>query len=159
MGVPKTTAKKNITPRFLSDERRLHFRGDHTLPEPYPVIDVARQRHHEKASGKSEVQRPWAFARSAIGKTPLTGCTPPVGKLPPPDQRAETRQFVTFSETTALPDRSDDPRRTPPQEADRPLSFHDATGETAGTWNYKYSNREMGEEPEPPDGIPSVPPH
>src|SRR6266404_689820 len=74
-----------------------------------------------------------ALARRAIGSAPLTDRTPPVGKLPPPDQRAETRQFLTFSETTALPERSDDPRRTPPQEADRPLSVHDATCETAWT--------------------------
>src|SRR6266498_2935305 len=77
-----------------------------------------------------------ALARSAIGRTPLTVRTPPVGNLPPPDQGTETRQFLTFSETTALPDRSDNPRRTPPQEANRPLPVHDATCETAWTWNY-----------------------
>src|SRR5438874_1979517 len=77
-----------------------------------------------------------ALARRAIGNTPLTVRTPPVGKLPPPDQRTETRQFLTFSKITSLPGHSDDPRGTPPQEANRPLSIDDATRETAGTWNY-----------------------
>src|SRR5947208_11870070 len=99
------------------------------------------------------------LARSAIGRTPLTVRTPPVGNLPPPDQGEETRQIHTLSEITALPGYSNDARRTPPQEANRPLTVHDTTCETAGTWNYGYSYREMGEEPEPSDGIPSVPPH
>ena len=81
--------------------------------------------------------------------------TPPVGNLPPPDQRAETRQFLTFSAITSLPGRSEDDRRTPPQEANRPVFVHDATGETAWIWNYGFGNREMGEEPEPPDRTPS----
>ena len=89
----------------------------------------------------------------------LSIATPPVGNLPPPDQGTETHQFLTFSEITALPGHTDNPRRTPPQEANRPRAVHDATCETAGTWNYGYGNREMGEEPEPPDGIPSVSPH
>src|SRR5437016_4655361 len=100
-----------------------------------------------------------ALARRAIGRTPLTVRTPPVGNLPPPNRGAETRQIHTLSEITALPGHSYDPRRTPPQKADRPLTVHDATRETAGTWNYGYGNREMGERPEPPDGIPSVPHH
>src|SRR5438094_10202749 len=77
-----------------------------------------------------------ALARRAIGNAPLTDRTPPVGNLPPPDQRAETRQFLTFSEITSLPSHPEDARRTPAQEANRPLSVHDATGETAWTWNY-----------------------
>src|SRR6266700_1727653 len=85
-----------------------------------------------------------ALARSAIGRTPLTVRTPPVGKLPPPDQRTETRQFLTFSAITSLPGHSDNLWRTPPQEANRPLAVHDATCETAGTWNYGYGNRENG---------------
>src|SRR5438094_6075775 len=96
-----------------------------------------------------------ALARRAIGRTPLTVRTPPVGNLPPPDQRAKTRKFLAFSKITSLPSHSEDARRTPPQEANRPLSAHDATCEAAWIWNYRYSNREMGEEPEPPDGIPS----
>src|SRR5213596_1622955 len=74
-----------------------------------------------------------ALARRAIGNAPLTDRTPPVGNLTPPDQRTETRQFLTFSEITALPGHPDDPRRTPPQEANRPLAVHDATCETAWT--------------------------
>src|SRR6266571_3354063 len=93
-----------------------------------------------------------ALARSAIGRTPLTVRTPPVGKLPPPDQDAETNQIHTLSEITALPRHSHDSWRTSPQKANRPFAVHDATGETAWIWNYRYSNREMGEEPEPPDG-------
>src|SRR3989442_15436966 len=77
-----------------------------------------------------------ALARRAMGNAPLTDRTPPVGNLPPPDQRPETGQFLTFSEITSVPDRSDDSRRTPPQEANRPHPVHDATGETAWTWNY-----------------------
>src|SRR6266568_6482153 len=77
-----------------------------------------------------------ALARSAIGRTPLTVRTPPVGNLPPPDQRPETRQFITFSKITSLPGHADDPRRAPSQEANRPVSVDDATGETAWTWNY-----------------------
>src|SRR5205814_5790882 len=77
-----------------------------------------------------------ALARSAIGRTPLTVRTPPVGNLPPPDQRAETGQFPALSEITSLPGHAHDARRTPPQKANRPLSVHDATYETAWTWNY-----------------------
>src|SRR5437773_4441349 len=77
-----------------------------------------------------------ALARRAIGKAPLTDRTPPVGNLPPPDQRAETGQFPALSEITSLPGHPDDPRTTPPQEANRPLLVHDATCETAWTWNY-----------------------
>src|SRR6266699_241487 len=88
-----------------------------------------------------------ALARRAMGSAPLTDRTPPVGKLPPSAHRSETGQFLTFSEITALPGRSENARRTPPQEANRPHSAHDATGETAETWNYGYGNREMGEEP------------
>src|SRR6266852_5294018 len=77
-----------------------------------------------------------ALARRAIGRTPLTVRTPPVGNLPPPHQRTETGQFPALSEITSVPSRSDDSRRTPPQEPNRPLLVHDATCETAWTWNY-----------------------
>src|SRR5206468_9352426 len=100
-----------------------------------------------------------ALERRAMVNTPLTDRTSPVGYLPPPDQAAETRQIHTLSEITSISGRSHNPRRTPPQEANRPFAVHDATCETAATWNYGYGNREMGEEPEPPDGVPSVSPH
>src|SRR3989442_12254965 len=74
-----------------------------------------------------------ALARRAMGSAPLTERTPPVGNLPPPDQGTETRQIHTLSEITALPGYSKDPWRTPPQEANRRFTVHDATGETAGT--------------------------
>src|SRR2546425_11653981 len=77
-----------------------------------------------------------ALARRAIGNAPLTDRTPPVGNLPPPDQRTKTRQFLTFSEIASLPVHTHDPRRTPPQEANRSVSVHDATCETAEIWNY-----------------------
>src|SRR5439155_12280544 len=77
-----------------------------------------------------------AFPSRAIGNAPLTDRTPPVGYLPPPNQGTETRQIHTFSEITALPGHSYYPRRTPPQEADRPLPVHDATCQAAGTWNH-----------------------
>src|SRR5437899_3153184 len=92
-----------------------------------------------------------ALARSAIGRTPLTVRTPPVGNLPPPNQGAETHQIHPLSEITSIPGYSHDARRTPPQKASRPLPVHDATGQTAGTWNHRYGNREMGEEPESPN--------
>src|SRR6266516_8163390 len=83
--------------------------------------------------GTSRPILPSALARRAMGNAPLTDRTPPVGKLPPPDQRTETGQFPALSEITAVPGRSDDSRRTPSQKANRPLSVHDATGETAWT--------------------------
>src|SRR6266478_1278553 len=86
--------------------------------------------------GTSRPILPSPLARSAIGRTPLTVRTPTVGNLPPPDQSTETCQIYTLSEITALPGHSYDPRRTPSQEANRPLTVHDATCETAGTWNY-----------------------
>src|SRR2546425_2679968 len=91
--------------------------------------------------GTSRPILPSAFARRAIGNAPLTDRTPPVGKLPPPDQDAETNQIHTLSEITALPGHSYDPRRTPSQEANGPLTVHDATCETAWTWNHRYGNR------------------
>src|SRR5207247_11159542 len=72
-----------------------------------------------------------ALARKAIGNAPLTDRTPPVGNLPPPDQGVETRQFPAFSKITPLLGHSYDTRKTPPQEAGRSLSVHDATCETA----------------------------
>src|SRR6266550_752124 len=44
-----------------------------------------------------------ALARRAIGNAPLTDRTPPVGNLPPPDQRTETGQFPALSKITSLP--------------------------------------------------------
>src|ERR1041385_201656 len=86
--------------------------------------------------GTSRPILPSAFARSAIGSTPFTERTAPVGNLPPPDHRPETRQIHTLSEITELPRHADNPRRTPPQEANRLRAVHDATGGTAWIWNY-----------------------
>src|SRR6266516_3702405 len=86
--------------------------------------------------GTSKPTLPSALARSAMAKAPLTERTPPVGNLPPSDHCPETLQFLTFSEFAPLPGRSDDSRRTPPQEANRPVSVHDATCEAAWIWNY-----------------------
>src|SRR5436190_1027314 len=77
-----------------------------------------------------------ALARRAMGSAPLTDRTPPVGNLPPPDHRTETRQIYTLSEITALPRHSHDSWRISPQKANRPFVVHDATCETAWTWNY-----------------------
>src|SRR5213594_2040232 len=88
------------------------------------------------SSGTSKPILSSALARSAIGRTPLTVRTAPVGNLPPPDQGTETSQIHTISEITALPGDSNDARRTPPKEANRPLSVHDPTCETAWLWNY-----------------------
>src|SRR5437773_12488288 len=100
-----------------------------------------------------------ALARRAIGSAPLTDRTPPVGYLPPHNSHSETTKFRAFQAVTELPGQPKYSWRAPPQEANRSVSVHDATGQTAWTWNHRYRHREMGEEPEPPDRIPPTSHH
>ena len=90
-------------------------------------------------------------ATETVGKLTLAIQTGPVGYLPSPDCHASPPIFKAFQGVAAIPGQSSNSRRTPPQEANRPLVIHDATVQTPWTWSLRHIHREMGEEPKTAD--------
>src|SRR5438552_18542429 len=71
--------------------------------------------------------RPSSRARNAIGKTPLTGRTGPVGLLSPHHSHTPVIKFPAFQAVAPLPDLTPHSGRTPPEETDRHAPFDDPT--------------------------------
>src|SRR5438552_15442255 len=92
-----------------------------------------------------------ALARSAIGRTPLTVRTPPVGNLPPPDYSTEILDFTAFQSPEALPSRTQNHWGISEPKAGRSRAITAKTGRNVGHWSDRHGRREMGEEPEPAD--------
>src|SRR2546428_161416 len=77
-----------------------------------------------------------ALARRAIGRTPLTVRTPPVGKLPPPDYGPENLDFTAFQGPEELSDCTKNPWRIPSPKANRYRVITAQTGRNAGHWHH-----------------------
>src|SRR5213595_410271 len=86
---------------------------------------------------------------------PLTDRTPPVGILPPPNYCSENLDFTAFEGAEELPSCTENPWGIFAAKAGRSWLIKAKTGRNVRHWNHRHSRRKMGEEPEPPDQIPS----